>query len=145
MRLRLQSGHGRQRRCHSGEGVSGAGAWFNNQGPITTALVSDGTSNTILVGEKRLNQLGLGNFQGDDNEGYTSGWDHDVIRYTDREPRPDPNASGAWGEERFGSSHPGGFQVVLADGSVRFLSFDIDLTNFVRLGRRNDGETVFLQ
>ena len=77
-----------------------------------------------------MNQVGLGNFQGDDNEGYTSGWDHDVIRRTDREPRPDPNAAGAWGEERFGSWHPAGFQVVLADGSVRFLSYDIDLTNF---------------
>jgi hypothetical protein len=124
--------------------VSGAGAW-SGQGPITTAAVRDGTSNTILVGEKRLNQVGLGNFQGDDNEGYTSGWDHDVIRRTDREPRPDPNAAGAWGEERFGSAHPAGFQVVLADGSVRFLSYDIDLTNFSRMGQRSDGETVFLE
>ena len=124
--------------------ASGAGAW-SGQGPITTALVTDGTSNTILVGEKRLNRLGLGAIQSDDNEGYTSGWDHDVIRRTDRDPRPDPNASGAYGEERFGSSHPGGFQVVLADGSVRFLSFDIDLTNFSRLGHRSDGEVVFMQ
>jgi len=124
--------------------VAGAGAW-SGQGPITTAAVRDGTSNTILVGEKRLNQVGLGNFQGDDNEGYTSGWDHDVIRRTDREPRPDPNAAGAWGEERFGSAHPAGFQVVLADGSVRFLSYDIDLTNFSRMGQRSDGETVFLE
>ena len=121
--------------------VNGAGAW-SGQGPITMASITDGTTYTILVGEKRLNRVGLGNFQGDDNEGYTSGWDHDVIRYTDRAPLPDPNFSGGWGEERFGSSHPAGFQVVLADGAVRFLSFDISLTNFRRLGQRNDGDTV---
>jgi prepilin-type N-terminal cleavage/methylation domain-containing protein len=117
------------------------GVWAS-QGPITTAAIVDGTSNTILVGEKRLNIAALGTMQGDDNEGYTSGWDHDVIRRTDREPRPDPMSG--YGEERFGSSHPSGFQVVFADGAVRFLSYDIEFANFQRMGQRADGGIVVM-
>jgi prepilin-type N-terminal cleavage/methylation domain-containing protein len=109
--------------------------------PITTASIIDGTSNTMVVGEKRLNVIALGNFQGDDNEGYTSGWDHDVIRYTDRSPRPDPMSGD--GEQRFGSSHPGGFLAVFADAAVHFISFDIELTNFRRMGNRSDGEPIY--
>src|SRR5438067_7300612 len=44
------------------------------------ADIQDGTSTTLMVSEKRLNRTYLGQFQGDDNEGYTSGWDHDVER-----------------------------------------------------------------
>jgi prepilin-type N-terminal cleavage/methylation domain-containing protein len=114
--------------------------WDTAQGPISTANVLDGVSNTLMVGEKRLNQLGLGNFQGDDNEGYTSGWDHDVIRRTDRAPLPDPNCSGCWGEERFGASHPGGFNAGVGDGSVRFIAYTVNLTVFGYIGRRNDNQ-----
>ena len=39
----------------------------------------------------------------------------------------------------FGSSHPGGFNVVLCDGSVRSISFHVDLHIFERLSSRNDG------
>ena len=109
---------------------------------IPLAGLADGTSNTIMLGEKSLDNRYLGGFQGDDNEGFTSGWDHDVIRRTDRQPRQD----GPWGsgDERFGSAHSGGFMVLLGDGSVRLLPFSIDLTTFNRLGIRNDGQVVTL-
>jgi len=113
--------------------------WYSSQGPITMALVRDGSSNTIAVGEKRLNVALLGNFQGDDNEGYTSGWDHDVMRYTSRAPRPDPTTGD--GEQRFGSSHPGGFNAVFADGATRFISFVVDPNVFSLMGQRSDGQT----
>ena len=51
--------------------------WANGA-PISTATVTDGTSNTMVVGEKRLNYMAMGTMQSDDNEGYTCGWDHDV-------------------------------------------------------------------
>lgn len=110
----------------------------------TLASITDGTSNTLLVGEKRLNRTYIGQYQGDDNEGYTSGWDHDVIRSTNREPRPDFNRPSGDGELRFGASHPGGFMVAVADGSVRFIPYTIPLNMFQRFGNRADGQPVEL-
>ena len=57
-------------------------------GPERITAITDGTSNTLMVGDKRLNLKGLTGFQSDDNEGYTSGWDHDVERDTNH-PRAD--------------------------------------------------------
>jgi prepilin-type processing-associated H-X9-DG protein len=42
----------------------------------------------------------------------------------------------------FKSRHPGGAQFVMADGSVHFISENIDYRNYQRLGDRRDGETV---
>ena len=105
--------------------------------------IGDGTSNTILLGEKRLNVAALGNFQGDDNEGYTSGWDHDTLRYTHVQPITDPLSGD--GQQRFGSSHPGGVQMGFGDGSVRFINFAIDAANFHRFGTINDGQVITWQ
>ena len=42
----------------------------------------------------------------------------------------------------FKSRHPGGAHFVLADGSVHFISENIDYRNYQRLGDRRDGEAV---
>ena len=103
--------------------------------------ITDGTSNTLLIGEKLLDPLNATNFQSDDNEGYTSGWDHDVIRRTDRLPQPDRYARGfGWGEERFGGPHSGGFMCVRCDGSVQFVRFTITQTVMSAFGTRQNGE-----
>jgi len=110
---------------------------------ITLAHITDGTANTLLIGEKLLNPVGLGGFQGDDNEGYSSGWDHDVIRLTDRLPMPDAYAKGpGWGEERFGSAHASGVMSVFCDGSVKLIRYAVDSTTFRNLGVRNDGAVL---
>jgi prepilin-type N-terminal cleavage/methylation domain-containing protein/prepilin-type processing-associated H-X9-DG protein len=112
--------------------------------PNTTASITDGLSNTLLAGDKRLDLLNLGQPQDDDNEGYTSGFDEDTIRRTAREsepPAPDPR-DGFTGGLRFGSSHPGRFNVVLADGSVRSIAYSIDPAVFRRLGDKADGEVI---
>src|SRR5262249_53513205 len=51
--------------------------------PTHMADITDGTSNTLLVADKRLNRAFLGQPQTDDNEGYTAGWDKDTMRRTD--------------------------------------------------------------
>jgi prepilin-type N-terminal cleavage/methylation domain-containing protein/prepilin-type processing-associated H-X9-DG protein len=110
--------------------------------PTRMADIRDGTSNTLLVSEKRLNLSNLGNPQPDDNEGYTAGWDEDTIRSTAQSPAPDFTGPD-WDEaRRFGSSHPGGVNAVLADGSVRMINYTIDPTVFSYLGNRNDGHSV---
>ncbi len=42
----------------------------------------------------------------------------------------------------FKSKHPGGANFTLADGSVQFISENIDYRNYQRLGDRRDGEAV---
>ena len=118
--------------------------WDVNNAPMTLAKISDGSSNTMLLGDKRLNVKLIGTFQGDDNEGYTSGWDWDVIRQTNIEPRADPNDTTSNSESRFGSSHPGGFTASMVDGSVRFLPYTIDIHLFAKLGCRFDGQTIMV-
>ena len=98
----------------------------------------DGTSNVLILGDKRLNVALLGTPQDDDNEGYTAGWNSDTMRSTDKAPLPDFNGVGD-GDDRFGSSHPGVFQISLADGAVRNVSYSIDGDIFRRLGSISDG------
>jgi prepilin-type N-terminal cleavage/methylation domain-containing protein len=110
--------------------------------PTRIGEVTDGTSNTLLVSEKRLNLADLGTPQPDDNEGYTAGWDEDTIRSTDFAPARDFVGVDSDPEHRFGSSHPAGVYAVMGDGSVRLISFNIDAVIFQRLGNRSDGQTI---
>ncbi len=106
--------------------------------------ITDGTSNTVLIGEKRLDIKLSGQFQCDDNEGWTSGWDWDNIRWGGESPQPDNLGTSDLCEWRFGSSHPGGCNLALADGSVRSIPYNIDPETFLRLCVRNDGNPVNL-
>jgi prepilin-type processing-associated H-X9-DG protein len=107
--------------------------------PIRLQDLIDGTSVTLVAGDKKLFR-GISGFRTDDNEGYSAGWDHDVLRRTDLAPMPDDNSNG---DGRFGGLHPGGFNALLGDGSVRFIRFDISCctpgTTFYNLGHRSDG------
>jgi hypothetical protein len=40
------------------------------------------------------------------------------------------------------SKHPGGVNHALADGSVRFISGDVELTTYQALGSREGGEAI---
>jgi prepilin-type N-terminal cleavage/methylation domain-containing protein len=123
-----------------------AGCNAENTGPITItsatptrfADVIDGTSQTIIIGEKKLDTLNLGSYQGDDNEGYTAGFDIDTIRSGSISPAMDTHFGGS-GENRFGSAHAGIFNALFTDGSVKGLSYNIDLPTFTRLGDRAGG------
>jgi prepilin-type N-terminal cleavage/methylation domain-containing protein/prepilin-type processing-associated H-X9-DG protein len=112
--------------------------------PTRLIEITDGTSNTLLVGEKRLNLRLLGQAQKDDDTGYASGFDADVVRYTNRTPMQDLNAPSGDGDGRFGSSHPGRFNAVFCDGSVRSVSYSVNGTVFKNLGNRNDGQVIDL-
>jgi prepilin-type N-terminal cleavage/methylation domain-containing protein/prepilin-type processing-associated H-X9-DG protein len=120
---------------------NGSGAKDNNGLiAITQINVLDGTSNTLLAGEKRLNVAAIRGFQGDDNEGYSCAWDHDVMRNTHVPPLPDPTSGD--GQQRFGSSHTGGVMFVFCDGSVKMIPYSITQVTFDRLGRRSDGQVI---
>ncbi len=113
--------------------------------PVDFSDIFDGTSNTLLVGEKRLNVFNLGQPQDDDNEGYTAGWNEDTIRTTLESPAQDYAAPAGDGEKLFGSAHPSVLNIAMVDGSVRPIPFSIDAETFRRLGDRDDGENFTLQ
>lgn len=115
------------------------------------ATISDGLSTTVMLSEKRLNLGLLGISQTDDDSGWCDGWDWDHIRWAWVPPAPDYSnpdparahaAIIATNHTSFGSSHPGIFQTVMCDGSVRTLRYTIDFVQFQQLCVRNDGNTV---
>ncbi|MCI0348167.1 MAG: DUF1559 domain-containing protein [Acidobacteriales bacterium] len=109
--------------------------------------ILDGTSNTLLVGERRVNvALISGTTDTQDNEPcFRYGWDGDGLR-SGRNSPPQPDLANsalapATPHWQFGSSHTGGMNGLLADGSVRIIRYGINLTTFQRLCVRNDGRT----
>jgi hypothetical protein len=110
---------------------------------VRLADITDGLSNTIMVGEKYLNpdNYATGN-DAADNENLYVGFDNDNSRSTgigSFPPRQDKRLLSA---HIFGSAHASGFQVVLCDGSVRMIAYTIDQPNYQYLGNRMDGENI---
>jgi prepilin-type N-terminal cleavage/methylation domain-containing protein/prepilin-type processing-associated H-X9-DG protein len=127
---------------YAGSNLNGSGV-VRRYNPARFTDVTDGTSNTILVGEKRLNLSTLGQSSSEDNLGYTAGWDEDTLRRTDKIPMADyTGVSTANDFERFGSSHPSRFNAVFTDGSVRSIPYSIDKTVWGYLGDMADGQVV---
>jgi len=123
------------------------------QPAIGFEAITDGLSNTLLIGEKLVpaNQYDGGGFS--DDKGWTDGWDPDTVRSTCFAPYSDSDGfvlneanDSLFGESidlwYFGSAHPGTFNAVFVDGSCHALSFDIDVVMLNRLGARNDGEII---
>jgi prepilin-type N-terminal cleavage/methylation domain-containing protein len=108
--------------------------WFASSTDIGD--ITDGTSNTLMVGERAI----------DPNKSW--GWDAtgtecdqwigtgDVMRA----PAPTDNPSNSI---HFNSHHPGGAHFLRGDGSVHFVSYNIDFLNVFRgLGTANGGEVL---
>ena len=68
-----------------------------------------------------------------------AGDDIDNFRNTARVFPPFRDRAGYDVDQSFGSAHPSGWNVVLADGSVRTMSFQVDGEVHFRLGHRADG------
>lgn len=121
-------------------------------GTLDLKRIEDGTSNTMLVGEKFVRADAYEGGTGSDDRGWSDGWDPDTMRSTCFTPMPDaPTAANADNNLflngdvlNFGSAHPGGFNVVFVDGSVHTLNYNIDPLAFDNLGDRRDGEVVDL-
>ncbi len=100
--------------------------------------VTDGTSNTFLIGEKYLDvtnyETGL---DWGDNETWCTGYNNDNFRNGFLPPAQDqintPNTI------RFGSAHPSVVIMSYCDGSVDSISFDIDRFVFRSTCNRKDG------
>ncbi|NLS95534.1 MAG: DUF1559 domain-containing protein [Planctomycetaceae bacterium] len=112
------------------------------------ASLKDGSSNTLMIGEKALNPNGFGT-AGNDDTGYATANDQDNICRADFPPCSDSDltrrlgySNVTAGTSQFGSSHPGGFNALFGDGSVHFISYTIDAITLARFGHRADGGVV---
>ncbi len=116
---------------------------------VKEAMVLDGASNTILLGEKYLNpdQYFTGT-SGADNESMYTGYNNDNFRNgyyaapngPGRPPQQDrPGFSDTF---IFGSAHFGSCGFVFCDGSVRPISYSIDPLLFSWLCNRKDRQAV---
>ncbi len=121
---------------------------------IRMADISDGASNTYLVGEKYLNpddyETGL---DPGDNESTFMGDNADIARWSCLNYDPVNPANSGWylpyqdtaGSQNcqcFGSAHANGFQMAFCDGSVQIMSYTIDPETHRRLCNRKDGMAI---
>jgi prepilin-type N-terminal cleavage/methylation domain-containing protein/prepilin-type processing-associated H-X9-DG protein len=125
----------------------------------TTKLsdITDGTSNTYLIGERYMDpDYYLNGMAGYDDQGWNQGWDWDTVRWsgksdsiTDKkgyasslfQPWQDQPGNNSMGQS-FGSAHANSFNMVFCDGSVQQISYSIDLEAHHRLGNIADGMTI---
>jgi prepilin-type N-terminal cleavage/methylation domain-containing protein len=138
-------------------------------GQINSKSIQDGTSNTILVAEKSVQEAFWTipttgaplRYPHWEVYGYYVGadWPHmrqfgaltfrqgeqfEVPVRGDSDPRRYPGPPQAE-EQGFGSAHPGIFCAALGDGSTRIINQDAELLLLDRLGKRSDGSTVDLE
>ncbi len=148
--------------------VSRLRAWLEcDQGIMTVNeckgmnTVTDGTSNTIIVSEQSgtvrkadLTSNYYGGWSGARNNATLSSsscsdlWQTGAtcIRQPPNSQIDDPgNRNPYRNNTTVNSFHPGGIQVVIADGSVQFITDSIDFQIFKALAIRNDGQVATLQ
>ncbi len=124
-------------------------------GGIRFRDVTDGLSNTVMVGESSIVTTNNNPTVSTASTGiqdwptlyYTCG-DDEMSRTNGRTSAPINNGVSAMrmaygvNDDANGSFHTGGAQFVLGDGSVRFISENIDINNYSNLHDRSDGVPV---
>ncbi len=124
---------------------------FHTRSMITMAEIEDGTSNTVLFGEKNLTpDAYFTGTDGGDNQMLHQGMDSDNVRYVSFSPpsdpsevlTPQPDTPGAAFYNHFGSAHASGANFALCDGSVRVINYSINPMTFWALGNRRDGVPI---
>src|SRR5262249_53390225 len=120
--------------------------------------ILDGSSNTIMVGEKFVSPQWYAGGQWGDNCGFHSAWGWGTIRFG-RDParqdntvgnypgNPTPwNDQGVWDSttslDVFGSPHSGAWNAAMADGSVKGIRYNISNRTLRLLCNRQDGQVI---
>ena len=115
---------------------SGNGLFYRNSGTRFSDIL-DGLSNTLMVGERASRQAGSWD-GGVTWVGAVPGAYRGMARVVGRGDRVPNDVLGDFAD--FGSWHPFGANFVMADGSVRMISDEIDLAAYHALVTRAGGE-----
>jgi prepilin-type processing-associated H-X9-DG protein len=102
-------------------------------------MVTDGTSNTMVFAEKRLNPTQYATGSDYDDTGYAAGWDNDNVCLTSNPFDRDGTSSG---QHQIGSAHVSGVTAAFADGSVRGIKYGTTTPILNALGDRRDGQVI---
>ncbi|MDX1968476.1 MAG: DUF1559 domain-containing protein [Planctomycetaceae bacterium] len=119
---------------------------FGENSSTTFGFLKDGASNTLMLGETTFD-VWNGRCSSWGYRGWVmTGIDVDATGinrwYNPTGTSADVGRLNSWGQA--GSRHSGGAQFVMGDGSVRFISENINLSLLQYLARMNDGQTVEL-
>jgi prepilin-type N-terminal cleavage/methylation domain-containing protein len=122
---------------------------------VKISQITDGTTYTYLIGEKNLAADHYDDgVPGNDDQSMYNGHDKDNLRSTtvwfpgfENKGAPQcpavPDTPGKdYCDWNFGGPHPGGWLAVFCDGSVRFLSYDMDPSTHQNFGNRKDGNII---
>ena len=118
---------------------------FYSTSTTRLAEITDGTTNTYLIGEKYVDPdyyTGACNsvyLAGNNGPAYV-GYDWKTVRWSDTGPRQDQ--AGLPDYRNFGSAHASAFNMAMCDGSVRSISYTIDIATHGWLCNRHDGQVV---
>ncbi|MEM6472841.1 MAG: DUF1559 domain-containing protein [Planctomycetota bacterium] len=141
----IGSGWKSQRDNWNNRDFEGNGVFGRNPG-VRIAAIFDGTSNTIAVGERCMRNYAA--VWSGSNSWLNCGFsDNQMVLGTAFYPindlpiRQNLDCDGQ-GAANFSSYHTGGANFVFADGSVHFLTEQIDMDVFHTLAQRDDGEQV---
>lgn len=119
--------------CHIDGGCNGLFYRVNYQEPQSLSRITDGCSNTFMLGE----DIPLHN---DHSAAFYANGDycscHGKLNYLPNPPTP----RDWWNVMTFRSHHPGGAHFGLSDGSVRFVSETVDYATYRGFCTKNRGE-----
>ncbi len=123
----------------------GVAAMLGPLSAVRFGAVTDGLSQTLMLGERINQPLALG------NPPFTSSWSG-LVSKSDQyvfNSMPYTSASAAYpinfhqgGTQNFSSGHTGGAHFTFGDGSAKFLSELMDVFLFESLGTRDGGEVI---
>ncbi|MFO0880122.1 MAG: DUF1559 domain-containing protein [Gemmataceae bacterium] len=116
-------------------------------GQLNLLSITDGTSNTFLIGEKHIRPNSL---RGKNEDRSVFGGQNNSVRRmagigtgTNVRPlRPPQDQNGALANTSFGGPHTGVCQFVFCDGSVKPVLTSASLQTLSYLAQRNDGQVI---
>jgi prepilin-type N-terminal cleavage/methylation domain-containing protein len=111
-------------------------------GRVRMTDITDGTSNTFLIGEKHVPAGKFGEYSVGDNAYYSGYGYRSAQRSAGNHTLASLRTDTSNAQDRFGSWHPGICQFVYADGSVHAIANTINTTQLKYLAARNDGHVI---
>jgi prepilin-type N-terminal cleavage/methylation domain-containing protein/prepilin-type processing-associated H-X9-DG protein len=129
----------------SGVPGGGVGMFSLRSTRVRIRDVIDGTTNTLLVGEERIgspDNRWWSEVHGSAGYDAFRQWTDPYAVTSTVRGINNPDSSVGYYGQGFGSVHEGGAHFCMADGSVRFISENINIAVFCFLGTKDKGEVV---